>query len=207
MPRPIGTLAGTRQIVVGAGDGVYAASPKDGRRLWSFAGPGASEETTNAPIILPDDRVLLTFWEEAVMLKVARKDGAFTATELWRSPRIRHSQGPTIYRDGFLYGFGGAFMVCIDAANGEVRWRQRTYEGSLVRMGTHLLVLGRASGELFVVQAVPGKFVEVVRAGVFTPGATSITGVSVAAAGLPTQRGRIVAVTIEGDDDATLLQR
>ena len=195
----LGTLAGTLQIVVSAGDRVYAASPEDGRLLWSFAGPGASEETFNPPIVLPDDRVLLTFWGEAVMLKIARTDGAFTATEVWRSPRIRNSQGPTIYRDGFLYGFAGAFMVCLDASTGDVRWRQRTYEGSVVRLGANLLVLGRSSGELFVVQAVPDKFVEIVRTNVFTAGATSITGVSVAGRRVYLRNvEEIVAVTIEG---------
>jgi outer membrane protein assembly factor BamB len=196
----LATLAGTRQIVAAAGDRVYSASPEDGRLLWSVAGPGIGEETMNPPIVLPDDRVLLTFWGEAVLLKIARKDGAFTATEVWRSPRLRHSQGPAIYRDGFIYGFGAAFLVCLDASNGEVRWRQRTYEGSLVRIGTHLLVLGRASGELFVVQAVPDKFVEVTRTTVFTPGATSITGPSVAGRRVYLRNvEEIVAVTIEGE--------
>ena len=37
----IGTLAGVRQVVVSAGDRIYAVSPADGKLLWSLAGPGS----------------------------------------------------------------------------------------------------------------------------------------------------------------------
>jgi PQQ-like domain len=165
-----GVLAGTRQIIAAAGDRVFAVSPADGRQLWSIAGPG-QEEVFNSPLVLPDDRVLLTFWGEAVLLKVSAAGGALTAQELWRSPRLRSSNGPTIYRDGHLYGFSGVQLVCVDAASGEVRWRQRTYEGALLGLGAHLLLLGRSSGDLQVIRASPDGFAELLRTRVFTPGA------------------------------------
>ena len=52
--------------------------------------------------IVSDDRVLLTFWEDSMMLKISRRDGVLSAAEIWRSPRLRGFNGPTIYRDGFL---------------------------------------------------------------------------------------------------------
>ncbi len=174
------TIAGTRQIVAAAGDRIFAVSPEDGRQLWSVAGPGAQEEINNSPIVLPDDRVLLTFWGEAVMLKVAAQNGVLTASELWRSPRLRGSHGPTIYRDHFLYGFSGAMLLCLDAKTGDVRWRQRTEEGSLIGLGQNLLMLGRSTGNLHVIRASPDGFSELVRTAVLTPGAFSITGPSVA---------------------------
>jgi outer membrane protein assembly factor BamB len=175
----VARLAGTRQILAAAGDRVYAVAPDDGRLLWSVAGPGDGEGVANAPIVLPDDRVLLTFWGEAVLVRVARQGDAFTATEVWRSPRLRGAYGPTVYRDGYLYGFNGSFLICLDVATSEVRWRQRTYEGTLVGAGRHLFVLARGSGTLHVVEASPGGFTEVARTEVFTAGATSITGPSV----------------------------
>jgi outer membrane protein assembly factor BamB len=175
----IGTVAGTRQVISAAGDRIFAATPDAGRILWSVKGPGSGEGVANAPLILPDDRVLLTFWTEAVMLKVARDGEAFTATEVWRSPRLRSAYSPTIFREGFLYGFSGAFLLCMEASTGEIRWRERFYEGTLIGMGPHLLVLSRGSGNLHLVNASPTGFAEVFQAAVFTPGATSITGPSV----------------------------
>jgi hypothetical protein len=140
------------------------------------AGAGGGEEVNNSPFVLPDNRVLVSYWGEAVMLKVAGKDTAFTVTELWRGPRIRNTHGPVIYKDGYLYGFAGPITVCIDAATGDLKWRQRTYEGSLVGYGDYLLLLGQSSGELALVRASPEGYSELTRMRVFTPGSTSITG-------------------------------
>lgn len=147
----IGTLAGTRQIIAAAGDTVYAVSPADGRLLWSIAGPGDGESVANPPQMLPDDRVLVTFWGEAVLLKITAQGQTVTATEIWRSPRLRGAYSPTIYRGGNLYGFNGPFLTCVDATTGDVRWRHRTYEGTLIGLGANLLVLSRTSGSLHVV--------------------------------------------------------
>jgi outer membrane protein assembly factor BamB len=175
-------LGGTRQIIASAGDRVFAVSPADGTLLWSVAGPGTDVEVSNSPLVLPEDRLLLTYWQSSVMLKVSRQGGAFSASELWRATTPRGANGPTIYRDGFLYGFGGALMVCLDAATGRDRWRERTGEGTLVGLGGNLLFLGQSSGELRVVRASPDAFTERLRARVLAPGVRAVTGPSVAGA-------------------------
>jgi outer membrane protein assembly factor BamB len=195
----LATIAGTRQIIAGGGDNTFAVSPADGGLLWSFKGPSAGEELSNSPMVLPDDRVLLSFWGELVALKVAKQGETLTATQLWRSPRIRNVMGPTIHKDGFLYGFASGMLVCLDASNGEAKWRQRTYEGSLVGLGDHMLLLGRGSGELHVIRASPDGYSEVMKTPVFTPGATSITGPSVAGNKIFLRNvEEIVAFQIEG---------
>jgi outer membrane protein assembly factor BamB len=171
-------IAGTRQVVAVAGDRVFGVSPADGKLLWNAPGPGTDVEVANSPIVLPDDRVLLTTWAHAVMLKVSRQAEALVASELWRSTSPRAANGPTIYRDGFLYGFAGPQIVCVDAATGQVRWRERTGEGTLVGVGPNLLFLGLTSGDIRVVRASPDRFTEVHRTRVFTPDVRSVTGPS-----------------------------
>jgi outer membrane protein assembly factor BamB len=195
----IGTLAGTRQIVASAGDRVYAVSPADGKLLWSVAGPGDGEGVANPPQVLDDDRVLITFWGEAVLLKVARENETLAAREVWRSTRLRAAYSPTIHREGHLYGFNGPFLTCVDATTGDIRWRHRLYEGTLVGLGANLLVLGRTSGNIHVVAASPGAFTEVARSTVLTPGSNSMTGPSVAGNRLFVRNSEeIVAFLIEG---------
>jgi len=174
-------LAGTRQLVAAAGDRVFAVAPADGSLLWSVPGSGTDVEVANSPLALPGDRVLLTYWRDAVMLKISRGTGGFAASELWRSTMPRGANGPTIYRDGFLYGFAGAQLVCLDAATGEARWRERTGEGTLVGLGPHLLFLSQTSGDLRLVRASPDAFTEVLRTRVLTPDVRAVTGPSVAA--------------------------
>jgi outer membrane protein assembly factor BamB len=173
------TVAGTRQVIAGAGDRMFAVSPADGRLLWSIAGLGADRVLANPPQVLPGDRVLYSAWEESAMLKVTRQGGALSATELWRSPRLRAYNGPSAYRDGLLYAFVGATLVCADAETAEIRWRERIGEGTLVGAGPHLLVLGQTSGDLRLVRASRDGYAELSRRRVFTPDVTSVTGPSV----------------------------
>lgn len=195
----LGTLAGTRQIIASAGDRVYAVSPADGKLLWSVAGPGDGESVANPPQLLPDDRVLIAFWGEALLLEVTKNGDVLTATQIWRSPRLRGAYSPTIYQDGHLFGFNGPFLTCVDAATGDVRWRHRLYEGTIVGVGSNLFVLSRTSGNIHVVSASPTGFTEITRAAVLTPGATSMTGPSVVGNRLFLRNSEeIVALAIEG---------
>jgi len=195
----IGMLAGTRQIIAAAGDLVYAVSPADGRLLWSVTGPGDGEQVANPPQILSGDRVLITFWGEAVLLQIAPQGKGLTATERWRSPRLRGAYSPTIERDGNLYGFNGPFLNCVDLATGDVRWRHRTYEGALIGLGDHLLVLGRMSGRLHVVEASAAGYKEVTSTAVLTPGAAALTGPSAAGSRVFVRNSEeIVALSMEG---------
>ena len=88
--------------------------------------------------------------------------------------------GPMIHRGGLLFAVVGPQLVCADAATGEVRWRERTGEGTLVGFGEHLLWLGQSSGELRIVRASPEGYAERLKAQVFRPGVTSVTGPSYA---------------------------
>lgn len=195
----VGTLAGTRQVVAAAGDLIYGVSPDDGRLLWSVKGPGDGEGVANPPQILSDDRVLITFWGEALLLKIGGQGGTLSATQVWRSPRLRGAYSPTIQRGEYLYGFNGPFLNCVDLATGDVRWRQRTYEGTVIGLGDHLLLLGRMSGNLHVVEASPAGYREVTSKTVLTPGSTAMTGPSLAGDRVFVRNSEeIVALALEG---------
>ena len=194
-----GTLAGVRQVVAAAGDQMFAVSPSDGRLLWTIAGPGDGEIVANPPQFVGDDRILLTTWNEAILVQVARDGERLTTTEAWRSPRFRGAYSPTILRDGHFYGFAGPFLLCADAATGDIKWRHRMYEGALIGVGANLFVLGRSSGDLHVVGASPAAYTEITRTTVLTPGATSMTGPTVTGNRVFVRNSEeIVALTIEG---------
>ena len=176
----LATIAGTPQVIVAAGDRVYAVAPADGSLLWSLAGLGADKAIANPPIVLPGDRVLYGDWNESVLLRITKQGSAFSAAEAWRSTRLRAYNGATVYRDGHLYAFAGPMLVCADADTGEIRWRERVGEGTLVAAGANLFLLGQTSGDLRLVRAVPSGYAELSRARVFTPDVRSVTGPSLA---------------------------
>jgi outer membrane protein assembly factor BamB len=175
-----GTIAGVRQVVAVASDRVYGVRPSDGRVLWSAPGPGGNIEVSNSALVLPGDRLLLSNWEQSVMLGVSRQGDAFSTRELWRSPRLRNSNGPTIYRDGFLYGFAGSILVCMNADNQEIRWRERTGSGTVIGVGDDLVILGENSGALQIVRMSPDAFALRGRVPVLEAGTRAVTGPSFA---------------------------
>jgi outer membrane protein assembly factor BamB len=172
------TIAGEEQVVVLAADKLFAVRPRDGGLLWSHSLGTSSGEASRSPLILPGDRVLAPTGSESVLVQVSGRDGAFTASERWKSPRLKGSFSPTVYHDGFLYGFNGGFLTCLDLETAEPKWRERVYGGSLILVGGHLVVLGESSGNLHVAEATEAGFREKVKLPVFNAGAASVTGPS-----------------------------
>jgi outer membrane protein assembly factor BamB len=174
------TIAGVRQVVAVASDRVFGVQPSYGRVLWSAAGPGGSIEVANSVLALPGDRLLLSNWEQSVMLGISYRDGVFSTREIWRSPRLRGSNGPTIYRDGFLYGFAGAMLICMNADTQEVRWRERTGAGTLISVGDTLVILGQDTGDLQIARVSPERFTLRHRVPLLDTGTRAVTGPSFA---------------------------
>ncbi len=174
------TLGGVRQIVAVAADRVYGVAPADGRVLWSAAGTGGDVEVSNSAIVLPGDRVLISNWVESMLIEVSPSGGAFTARPIWRSNLLRSSNGPTQHRNGFLYGFAGNILVCMDLATQQIRWRERTGAGTVIGVGDDVVLLGQESGELQIAGVSPEAFTSRHRARVMADGVRAVTGPSFA---------------------------
>jgi outer membrane protein assembly factor BamB len=172
------TVGGVRQVITVASDSVYAVAPADGRILWTAAAFGGKGEVANSPIVLPGDRVLVSNWDESLLIGISRSGNEFVTREIWRSPRLRASNGPTIYHDGHLYGFSGAFLVGVNAETGEERWRERSGAGTIIAVGDQLLFLHQDSGELQVATVTSKALTVQRRAQVLTPGVRAVTGPS-----------------------------
>ena len=173
-------IGGVRQVVVVAGDAIFAVTPGEGRVLWTVPGPRGNIEISNSAILLPGNRLLVSNWEESMLLAIEARQGAFAARELWRSPRLRNSNGPTVHRDGLLYGFAGSILVCVNAQTTEVVWQERTGPGTLILVGDQLVLLGQSSGELLIA-GVSGKgFVLRNRVRVLDAATRAVTGPSFA---------------------------
>jgi outer membrane protein assembly factor BamB len=174
------TLGGQSLMVVTAHDRVFAVKAEDGSLAWShpLAQP---EEPQRAPLVLGEDRVLVPRGGSTVLISVARDGDAWKTTEAWTSPRLKGGLSPTVHdNNGSLFGFSGQYLLCVDAKTGEPRWREKTYSGTLIRVGRHLVVLGDASGVLRVAEAVPTGYKEVARANAFNAGSQSVVAPSYA---------------------------
>jgi outer membrane protein assembly factor BamB len=173
----LATVHGVPQLVTVSKDKVLGIKPADGSLLWSLARPNENE-SSRPPLVLPDGRVLVHSWQEAALVQVTSEAGVFKAAEVWRSPLLKASYSPTVFHDGYLYGLNGAYLVCLDPAAGEVKWRQKVYGGNVILVDGHLVLLAESAGDLRVVEASPAGYKEKLKTAVFNPGASSITGPS-----------------------------
>ena len=173
----LATIGGVRQILVLANDRLLGVKPEDGSLLWSQA-TGWTEEASRAPVALPGDRVLITGWGEAKLFQVKSEGGTLSATEMWKSPRLKNSYSPTVFHEGHIYGMNRDYLTCIDPATGDAVWRHKVYGGSLILVDGHAVILGDSSGDLRVGRLTPKGFEEKAKRPVFNAGATSSTGPS-----------------------------
>lgn len=174
----VATIGGVRQVIASAGDAVFAVRPADGRVLWSTAGPGG--DVGNSPIVLPGDRVLVSSFPQSQLIGVSQSDGVFTARDIWRTAKLRGSNGVAVFHDGLLYGIAGPQLLAMHPDTTDVVWRERTNALSLMFVGGHLALLSQESGELQLGAISASGFKPVHSSQVLTPGVTAVTAPSFA---------------------------
>lgn len=173
-------IAGVRQVVV---HHVTATPPQrsgltgfrleDGAMLWSRT--FEANASTETPLVLPGDRVLLATWNDAKFARLKREGEQMVAEAVWAKPVFRSRISPPVYKDGHVYGFNGDDLVCVRAETGDVVWKERTYAGSLILVDDALVVLSANAGVLRVVDATPAGYREKAQIEVLNRGAQTET--------------------------------
>lgn len=158
-------IAGVRQVVV---HHVTAAAPQrsglsgfrlsDGALLWSRT--FEANISTETPLVLPGDMVLLVTWNDAKLALVGKAGEAFGVEPMWEKPVLRSRIAPPVHKDGHLYGLDGDDLVCLRAATGDVVWKHRIYAGSLILVDDALVIQSASGGVVRVVEATPAGYRE-----------------------------------------------
>lgn len=177
-------IAGVRQVVMqdiqadGHG-GLFGLRLADGALLWALPFADPESYSFDIPLSLPGDRIGLVTWNGFRALAVRRQGEQPAAAQLWESRDVRAEIQPVnlhaVAHGGHVYGFGGEYLVCLDAATGRAVWKEKIYPGSLILVDGRLVVQSQGSGLLRVVAATPAGYRELARAEVFAPGALSQT--------------------------------
>lgn len=162
----LATLGGIEQLVVPSATALYAVDPNEGKLFWSHPLENVGV-VDRMPLVLPNDRVFLPLMRAGGrMFNIRSKvddsgERSWQVEELWQTPRLTmNTHAPPIYYDGHLYGMNGNLLTCISAEDGTVRWRSRIYDGTLILVAGHLVVMSAGSGKLHLVRATPDAFEE-----------------------------------------------
>jgi len=160
-------LGGTTSLVAVTDRSLLGLALETGEVLWRHQhteddGRGFSSAQ---PVPVGEGRILLIDGRESALFQVTQNAEGYAVEEAWRSRALR-SQGnfsEAVPYEGYLYGYSGNFLTCVDPDTGEMVWKSRPPGvGLLVLVDGHLVILIR-SGEIVVAEATPEEYREVSR--------------------------------------------
>jgi outer membrane protein assembly factor BamB/enterochelin esterase-like enzyme len=150
----LATFAGREQIVAVTNERFLGLAPGSGEILWEHEYVlEEGEDGYATPLLLGDDRFLLTGQQESRAYQVLKQEGGYGVEEIWSSTALKQSLATPVLYEGHLYGFSGEFLTCIDPTNGEKVWKSRPPGGrGLILVDGHLVVFA-IDGSVVVAQA------------------------------------------------------
>ena len=152
----LATINGRPQIVVGGDQMLYGLDPADGRVLWSGAHGGTGFYAKILNPVLIKGRLLLTSKPDQSTLFEPASDG--TVNSSWTTRELKLNYATPVAHDGLVFGYSGAFLTCVDAETGTLKWRSRTPgDGFPILVDGHLVVATK-QGQLAVAQATSTGF-------------------------------------------------
>jgi outer membrane protein assembly factor BamB len=159
------SLAGVEQIVVVLANRVVGLSPDRGNLLWESAWPGDGGSHAAQPVIIGDNRIFLSSGSgiRGLALEITRDGDRLSARELWRTNRMKNAITSSVYHEGFIYGLDLGILACIDAANGELKWKAGRYGDGQTLLASGHLVITTGEGEVVLVRATPEGHQEIGR--------------------------------------------
>lgn len=149
---PMLATIGGRALVIAATDRyVFGLDPSTGTEAWrhEHGGTGFFGRIVN-PVLLPQDRLLLTYKPDASILI---EPGGAAPREVWTTRELKLNYATPIVHDGLVFGYSGAFLTAVDAATGGLKWRSRPPgDGFPILVDGHLVILTK-QGQLAVAAA------------------------------------------------------
>lgn len=155
---------GVPQILTFTSAGVAAIRPENGAVLWEYAWPGGHPHVSD-PRVIASNRVLISSGygtgSRVVEVTPAPEGQRWKATNtVWRSIRLKSKFANLLVRDRFAYGLDDGKLVCVDLADGSLKWQGERYgHGQLLLVG-NLILLTAESGAVVLVEATPEAFRE-----------------------------------------------
>ena len=158
------TMDSVQQVLLQNETGIISVSPADGDQLWDYAWAG---HPIVQPAITPDGDILISVDEKSGMqrISVTQDTDSWTVEKRWETDRLRPYFNDSVIHKGYVYGFFGPGLACINVNDGERQWRGGRYgRGQILLLADQdvLLVISE-KGDLALVQAVPDGFTELAR--------------------------------------------
>jgi outer membrane protein assembly factor BamB len=160
------TIDGVRQIVTITEKNVIGVSLADRSLLWQV--PFKARPVNSTTPVAAGQTVVVTGQEMGTLaLKVAGKEGKFSAEQVWAGSSAQTGSSFTtpILRDGMLFGYANGKLTCLSVQTGQVLWADSVARGrsaAVIDAGSCLMAL-TLNGELCVFQPSEKQYTELAR--------------------------------------------
>jgi outer membrane protein assembly factor BamB len=161
-------IDGVAQILLMSAFGVTSVTPADGRLLWKY--PWSSDTRIMQPAVTADGDLLISAGDGMGgigmrRIAVAHGPAGWTTEERWTSAALKSNFNDFVVHDGYVFGFNGGILACIDIKDGTRKWKGGRYgSGQLVLLRDQgLLLVLSEEGELALVRAASDQFTELAR--------------------------------------------
>jgi outer membrane protein assembly factor BamB len=159
----VAQVGDVKQYVQFLGSGLVAVAAKDGTFLWRYD-KNVGGQSCASPIF-HDGCIFSSASGQGgtggdALLRLSANGQGVQAREMYLVRGITNHHGGVVQIGDYLYGTGGAALVCMEFTTGKVVWKERGVgKGSLVAADGHLYVRNE-QGTVALVEAVPTGYKE-----------------------------------------------
>ncbi len=130
--------AGNRQL--------FGIDPQQGHLLWQYSHGGDTFDIGSGsmvPLLIGESRIVLkNRFDGCALIELQAEGKTWKPREIWKSKNIKGTYVPLIYHQGYIYGYNGRFLNCLDANTGESVWKSRAPgDGFPLLLDGHLVII------------------------------------------------------------------
>ena len=160
----LATLSGQRQILIVTGTRAVGLT-LDGKLLWEYPWPTSNDINVSQPVIVDDNRIILSsgYGHGAAMVRIAKVADEFTATRVWENTRMKNKFSSSVLHEGHIYGLDEAILACVDVETGELKWKGGRYGYGQILLAGGNIIVAAEDGDVALVRATPDRHQELGR--------------------------------------------
>jgi outer membrane protein assembly factor BamB len=155
-------INGVKQYIQFMSRGVVSVAAEDGKFLWRFDRPANGTANCSTPIA-HDDLVFAAsgYGRGGGLARVTKSGSTFEAEQVYETVKMKNHHGGMVLVGDYLYGSDEGLLTCLDFKTGDVKWESRnTGKGSITAADGQLYYRNEGSGDVFLVEATPEKYIE-----------------------------------------------